>query len=296
MPDFPIVDAHVHVYDPTRIDYPWMREVPGLDEVHGPSRFLAATAEIDVEAFVFVEVDAARGAELDEARFVATELAPRSTRLRGIVGSLPLEDGAEAIAADLAEFAALPLARGVRRLLQSHLDEPGWALAEPFVEAVRSLAALDLSFDLCLRHPQLGEATELVRRCPEVRFVLDHIGKPDIRAGLVEPWRSELAALAREPNVHCKISGVATEADHASWRREELVPYVAHAIECFGFERVMFGGDWPVAALATDYARWVDVVDHVVAGASTEERRALYRDNAIAFYRLDPPPVPNVAG
>ena len=286
MPDFPIVDAHVHLYDPARIAYPWMRDVPSLDEAHGPARFVDATGEVRVEAFVFVEVDAAPGAELDEARFVATEFAPREARLRGIVGSLPLERGAAAVAGELAAFAALPLARGVRRLLQGHLDEPGWALAEPFVEAVRSLAAHDLSFDLCLLHPQLAEATELVRRCPEVRFVLDHLGKPGIRDGLSEPWRGELAALAREPNVHCKVSGVVTEADHAHWTRDQVAPYVAHAIECFGFGRVMFGGDWPVATLATDYGRWVDVVDHVVAGASEEERRALYRDNARAFYRL----------
>ena len=286
MPDFPIVDAHVHLYDPDRIAYPWMAGVPRLNEPHLPDRFTDSLGGVEVEAAVFVEVDAAPGAHLDEARLVSG-LGEATPWLRGMVASMPLERGPEAVAGDLEAYAAMPLARGVRRLVERHSDEPGWALAEPLVAAVRSLERHGLSFDLCLRHPQLGEATELVRRCPQVRFVLDHIAKPGIREGLTEPWGTELAALAREPNVWCKISGVVTEADHAAWTRDEVAPYLSHAIECFGFERVMFGGDWPVSELATSYRAWVDLVDHVVSGASEDERRKFYRDNAAAFYRLD---------
>ena len=286
MPAFPIVDAHVHLYDPGRIAYPWMEGEPRLDAPHGPGRFTAALGGVALEAAVFVEVDAAPGAHMEEARYVSG-LAGRAPWLRGMVASMPLERGADAVAADLEAYAAMPLARGVRRLIERHADEPGWALAEPFVAAVRALARHDLSFDLCVKHPQLAEATELVRRCPEVRFVLDHIAKPGIRGGLAEPWRTELAALAREPNVWCKISGVVTEADHDAWTREAVAPYVAHAIECFGFERAMFGGDWPVSDLATDYPGWVEVVDHVVSGASERERRRLWRDTAAEFYRLE---------
>lgn len=285
MPDFPIVDAHVHLYDPARIDYPWMGDVPSLNTAHPPERFFAAADGVDVERVVFVEVDAADGRELDEARFVAA-LAEDEPRIAAIVASLPLERGPDAVGDALEAYASLPGARGVRRLIQNHLDEPGWALADPFVEAVRALATHDLSFDLCLYHPQLRDAIALVERCPDVRFVLDHIGKPGIREGLVEPWRAELAELATAPNVHCKISGVVTEADHATWTHDDVAPYVEHAIDRFGFERVMFGGDWPVLTLAGDYTRWVDVVDRVVAGASEAERRQLYRDNAVAFYRL----------
>ena len=177
--------------------------------------------------------------------------------------------------------------RGIRMLIQAHLDEPGWCLREAFVDGVRGLAAMDLSFDLCLYHPQLAEATELVRRCPDVRFVLDHIGKPGIAAGLTEPWRTDLAALAALPNVWCKISGAVTEADHAAWTEAEVAPYVAHALAAFGYDRCMFGGDWPVCELATRYSRWVALVDAIVAGASAAERRRLYRDTAIEFYRLE---------
>jgi L-fuconolactonase len=284
MPEFPIVDAHVHLYDPAAITFPWMQKVPKLDRAYLPADFDRLTAGVDVEALVFVEVDAAPGRHLDEARWVAN-LAAKEPRLRGMVASVPLEKGAAA-AADLDAYAELGIARGVRRLIERHADEPGWCLQPAFIEGVKLLPRYGFTFDLCLHHPQLAEVTELCRRCPEVRFVIDHIAKPGIRAGLTEPWRSQMRAIARLPNVACKISGVVTEADHATWREAEVAPYVAHAIECFGFDRVMFGGDWPVSELATSYRRWVDLVDSVVAGASESVRRRLYRDNAIAFYQL----------
>jgi L-fuconolactonase len=119
-----------------------------------------------------------------------------------------------------------------------------------------------------------------------VRFVIDHIAKPGIRAGLSEPWRTQMRTMAAEPNVVCKISGVVTEADHAAWTYDQVAPYIAHTIECFGFSRVMFGGDWPVSELATNYPRWVAVVDRVTAGTSETDLRKLYRDTAIGFYHL----------
>jgi len=288
MPDFPIVDAHVHLYDPARIDYPWMANVPLLREPHLPERFRAASAPVEVSDMVFVEVDAAPGRHLDEVAFIE-ELAGSEPRLGAMVASMPLERG-EAVLADLESYASTGLARGVRRLIQNHEDEPGWALREPFVAMVGALARFDLGFDLCIRHTQLPDAIALVRRCPEVRFVLDHIGKPPIREGVMEPWRARLTELAAEPNVWCKLSGVVTEADHERWTVEEIAPYVAHAIERFGFERIMYGGDWPVSRLATDYARWVETLDRIVAGSSPEELRRLYRDNARAFYRIEAEP------
>lgn len=257
---------------------------PALDRPYLPEDFVRLTAGVDIEAMVFVEVDAAPGAHLAEARF-AQEQAAAEPRLRGMVASMPLEQGGE-VEPELVEYAKMPLARGVRRLIERHLREPGWALGDNFLAGVKLLAKFGFSFDLCLFHPQLSEVNELARRCPEVNFVVDHIAKPGIRQGLREPWRQDLRAIARLPNVWCKISGVVTEADNASWTEAEVAPYIAHAIDCFGFDRVMFGGDWPVSELATSYRRWVDLVDRVVAGASDGEKRRLYRDNAIAFYRL----------
>jgi L-fuconolactonase len=261
-----------------------MKQTPELDRPYLPNDYVRAIAGVDVQGIVFVEVDAAPADQKAEAHFVQ-EQARFEPRLRAMVVSIPLELGGAA-EPYLIEYEKLPLARGVRRLIERHQQQPGWALAEDFVAGVKLLPKFNFTFDLCLFHPQLAEVTELVRRCPEVSFAVDHIAKPGIRAGLRQPWSEDLLKLARLPNVWCKISGVVTEADHANWTEDVVGPYIAHAIDCFGFERVMFGSDWPVSELATSYQRWVEVVDAVVGDATIAERRKLFHDNAVAFYRL----------
>jgi L-fuconolactonase len=129
-------------------------------------------------------------------------------------------------------------------------------------------------------------AIELARRCPEVQFVLDHIGKPGIKHGLREPWWSQMRELAALPNVVVKLSGVITEADHAAWTPAQVKPYVEHTLQCFGFDRCMYGSDWTVSELTHPYPVWVQLLDDVVAGASLEERRKLFRETARRIYRL----------
>jgi L-fuconolactonase len=282
MPDFPIVDAHVHLYDPGVIRYGWMKGKPVLDQQHLMAQLDAARGPVELEALVWVEVGADPGQYLQEASFV-DGLARADRRIRAMVAAAPLERGA-AVVPDLEKLAAHGLTRGIRRLLQDEPDD-AFCLRPGFVEGVRLLARHGLSFDICVYHRQLAGAVELVRRCPEVRFVLDHAGKPGIRAGLMEPWRTHIAELAALPNVWCKLSGLITEADHANWTRAQLRPYIDHVIERFGFERVMFGSDWPVSEQTHRYDRWVEIVDQALADASDDERRKLFRDNAIAFYR-----------
>lgn len=151
---------------------------------------------------------------------------------------------------------------------------------------MRLLAEYGLSCDICIQHEQLAATIALVRQCPEVQFMLDHLGKPAIKAGQLEPWRTQLAELAALPNVLCKISGVATEADHAGWTVEQIAPYVRHALDVFGDDRVAFGGDWPVVLLASEYRRWVDALDALTHDRSPAARRKLWAENARRFYRL----------
>ncbi len=284
MPDFPIIDAHVHLYDPKAVCFDWMAGVPQLNTLHLPVDFDRASGGIDVEAMVFAEVDAADGAHLEEARWVHA-LMQREPRVRAMVASAPLERGA-AVERDLIALSKLGTVKGIRRLIQGHVNEPGWCLRDGFVEAVQMLPRYGFSFDICIMHPQMADAIELVRRCPDVQFVLDHIGKPGIKAGLMEPWATQIKALAQYSNVSCKISGVVTEADHGSWTAEQVKPYVRHAIDCFGFDRVMFGGDWPVLGLAGTYAQWVSIVDQVVVAESASNKQKLFRENAISVYRF----------
>ena len=181
---------------------------------------------------------------------------------------MPLEKGAAA-EPDIAAFARMPLARAVRRLIQGHVDEPGWCLRPDFVDGVRLLAKYDLGFEICIFHPQMARCDRTGAPLPGGELhprphrQAGHQGR--LARAVVEPD----ARTGRLPNVVCKISGVVTEADHKRWTYDEVAPYVAHAIECFGFDRVAFGGDWPVMELATRYPDWVAIVDRVTAGAST---------------------------
>jgi L-fuconolactonase len=132
----------------------------------------------------------------------------------------------------------------------------------------------------------LPAAAELVRHVPQVSFVLDHFGKPDVRGRKKEPWATDLKALAASPNVVCKISGLTTEADWKNWRPDDLKFYFERTLECFGFDRILFGGDWPVATLATCYQRWVEVVQDFFSFTDEVDRTKLFRTNAERIYRV----------
>jgi L-fuconolactonase len=135
-------------------------------------------------------------------------------------------------------------------------------------------------------HQHLKNSITLVRACPEVSFVLDHIGKPDIKGKMQEPWRSEIRALASLPNVVCKVSGMVTEAEPETWTTEDLRPYIEHVLEAFGEDRVMFGGDWPVVLMGSSYRRWVESLDQITVGLSDGAKRKLWNENARRIYRL----------
>ena len=232
---------------------------------------------------VFVEVDVDMPQYLDEAEWVDS-LAALDRRVMGAVVCLPLERGGK-IEPEMARIAKLKTTRGVRRLIQNQPD-PEFVLRPGFLEAVRLLPKYNLSFDICIFHPQMPNTLTMMRHCPETSFVLDHIGKPGIKAGLLDPWRAHLREMAGLPNVVCKLSGLTTEADHDAWTRDQLRPYIDYVIECFGPDRILYGGDWPVSELAGSYLQWLATLDLATAGFSPADKRKLFRDNAIKAYRL----------
>ena len=284
MLDFPIIDAHVHLTDVQRFQYTWMSGAPALNRTWTPADLLARAKPYDIGGFVFVEVDVDAPLHVDEAVWAAG-IAVHDPRLKAVCASLPLELGPEAVEADLSRLAALPAVRSIRRLIQDRPD-PAFMLQAPFVEAVQRLPAQKLAFELCIKHPQFANTIELVKRCPDVSFILDHIGKPGIAAGLIEPWRAHISELSRLPNVVVKLSGVTTEANHTAWSREQLRPYIDHVLDRFGFSRTMYGGDWPVCELAGHYLQWLTTLEWATADASPGELRSLFRDTAINAYRL----------
>lgn len=281
---FPIVDTHLHLWDPTHFRMSWLDGNPLLNKPYTLFAYREHTTGIDIEAMVYLQVEVETPYALPEAQWVA-QRAVEDPRLRGMVLWAPLEYGDHARAFIEALLNVSPLVRGIRRIIQFEPDLD-FCLRPDFVRGVQLLPQYNLSFDICIDHRHLPNTIELVRRCPDTRFILDHIGKPDIRNHVLDPWRAGIRTLAAFPNVWCKMSGLVTEADHQHWTRDDLRPYIDHVLDCFGFERTMFGGDWPVAFQAARYSQWLDTLLWAVQGCSAGELRELFRENALAFYRL----------
>ena len=281
MPDVPVVDAHVHLWDPARFRMPWLDDNPRLNHAFGPGEYTRATDGLGVEAVVYVQVDVTPAYGLLEARWAAAQ----GSLVAGIVAYAPIEDGSTVRTYLDALLQIDPRIKGVRRLIQSESD-PEFHLRPGFLTGLRLLPDYGLSFDICIRHDQLARSIQMVRACPDVSFVLDHLGKPNVQAGQLEPWQDQIAELAELPNVMCKVSGLVTEADHTHWTVADLQPYVLHVLDAFGADRVLFGGDWPVVTMAASYSQWVTSLDQLTSHLSPAARQKLWADNARRVYRL----------
>lgn len=284
MSEIPIVDTHVHLWEIERFSYAWLDGFPRLQETHGLEAYDAATADAEIQSMVFVECTESFDDETArrEVEWVRA-LADKDDRLQGIVAHASLEKGKRA-RSQLKWLAQWPRVKGVRRILQDEAET--FCLRPNFIEGVQMLSDYDFTFDLTVRAHQLENVVGLVDQCPEVDFVLDHIGKPDIRADRREPWGNHLAALAERPHVACKISGLLTEAALDDWTVDDVRPYLEHALECFGMDRVLFGSDWPVVRLAAEYATWLGVLNECLQGYSQQEKEKLFRENAHRVYNL----------
>ncbi len=283
MPAFPIVDTHLHLWDPQHLRYPWLDDIPLLNKPYLLEDYNEAIARVEVGKMVFLQCECAFDQCEQEASWI-TELAEVDNRIQGIVPWAPLELGEKARDV-LDRYAENKLIKGIRRIIQFEPDIE-FCLQPGFIRGVQLLEDYDLSFDICISHIQLKNTSEFVNQCPDVRFMLDHIGKPDIKNQIFKPWKKELRELAQMENVHCKMSGLVTEADHGHWTKEDLKPYIDHVIECFGVDRICFGGDWPVACQATEYHGWVETLDLALEGCTEEDLRKIYWENAIEFYKL----------
>jgi L-fuconolactonase len=284
MIDVPIVDAHVHLWEPLQFPRPWLSSLPELDRPFSLADYHEEVKGLPVTTMVYVKTDVAPAYALRESSW-AVSMARGDRRLQGVVAAAPLDDGIR-VQPHLEALAELgPSVKGVRRNLQNERD-PDFCLRHDFVAGIRLLERYHFSFDICIRYDQLPAVTTLARMCPNVAFVLDHLGKPAIREGHLDPWREHLSLLATLPNVACKISGLVTEAELRRWRMEDLAPFVSHALTVFGAHRVLFGGDWPVVRLAASYHNWVGALESLTSQLSLENRRNFWGENARRWYRL----------
>lgn len=285
-----MIDAHLHLWDPDQLDYDWLRHVPTIAGRQDPEAWAALDA--GVRRAVFVQADCAPDQALAEVDWVAG-LSHPALEILGVVAFAPLEQG-EAVGEHLDALLGRPLVRGVRRSVQNESDalitDPG------HLHGLVAAALRGLTIDLCARDHQLPLVIQvldaLFDRAPDARVVLDHLGKPDIAAHAGDirgaDWAFSLRRLAAYPNVFAKLSGLTTQDHWTEGRDETLVPYIRHALKCFGPERLMFGGDWPVVDLAGGYVRWLKLLETTTTALPPHDRLRIEVGTATQFYALAP--------
>jgi L-fuconolactonase len=289
MPGFGIIDTHVHLWDPQRLDYSWLRGNPLFDRPYHIEDYARDLGDVAVEAMVFLECYAdftpEGGQYVAEIEFVEDE-AKRDPRLRGIVPMAPLEWGSrvEPMLADMAGHH--PMVKGIRRIVEFDTDPRALTLSNAFIEGVNLLEKFGMHFEINVNHTQMDIVREFVKRIPNVPMILDHCGKPGIAEGAIAQYRDDIKELAQNPNLWIKLSDLPVEADWQRWTEEDLRPYIDATLETFGPARTIYAGDYPVCLQATDLPRWVGVLDRAFSKLSQSELRKIYRDNANMFYRL----------
>lgn len=276
-----LLDTHQHLWDLRQFLYTWCAAIPALNRSFLLADYNAAATGLRITKTIFMECDVDEPHALAEARH-SQALADRHPLIAGIVASgRPEHDG---FRAHLEQLAQLPKVRGLRRVLHTQPDD--LSRQPSFAENLRILPEFGLTFDLCVLARQLPHGLALVRQCPGVTFILDHCGVPDVKGRVLDPWREHIRQLAALPNVVCKISGLVAYADPATWTVEDLRPWVEHVLEQFGWDRVIWGGDWPVCTLTATLAQWVDATRTLTRGASDEQRAKFFYRNAERIYRV----------
>ena len=275
----------MHFWDRRRFDYAWLAGAgPVLERDYVPDDLvpeLASLVDPGSASFVFVQADCRAEQGVAEAAWVQG-LASVGAPVRAIVAHASLERGA-GCEAELEQLVReVPLASGVRRLLQD--EPPGFVADSSLVAGVRLLAAHGLTMDLCVRQHQLDEVAELVESCPDVLFVLDHLGKPRIASEELAAWASSLSRIAAHPNVRCKLSGLMSEAPPDRRTASGLRPWLGHALDAFGPDRCMFGSDWPVLTGAGGYGEWYEIVLDAISDVPEEQRGRVLSGTAAATY------------
>ncbi|MCG5212869.1 amidohydrolase family protein [Streptosporangium soli] len=277
----PVVDAHQHFWNLETGSYPWLTPESGpIHRTFEPAELIPQLAAAGIDRTVLVQsMDSyqdtdAMLAQADEHDFVGA-----------VVGWVPLHRPDEAAGA-LERYRRHPRFAGVRHLVHDEPD-PDWLLQESVIEGLGLLAAAGLPFDVVAVLPRhLAHVPVLAERVPGLRMVIDHLAKPPIKERGWEPWATLIAAAAECPGVHAKVSGLNTAADAGTWTADDLRPYVDHALEVFGPDRLMFGGDWPVALLAGDYAKVWRETGKVLAGLPAADRAAVLGGTAARFYGI----------
>ncbi len=270
------LDAHQHFWRYDAGQYPWIPVGSPLHRDWLPEDLVKLQKPLGLDGSIAVQARQS----VEESDWLLS-LADSHPVVKGVVGWVDLR--APDVAKDLERLSRHPKFVGVRHVVQ---DEPdlNFMLGDAFVRGIGQLAAFNLTYDILIYPQQLPAAIALVKKFPQQKFVLDHMAKPVIKAHLLEPWSSDLKRLAEHPNVHCKVSGMLTEADHHHQTITDFKPYLDIVFNAFTPKRLMFGSDWPVCRFAGEYAQAYGVVEWYIQRLTSTEQQAIWGLNAAAFY------------
>lgn len=273
------IDAHQHFWRYHPVKEAWITDdMAVIQRDFLPTDLEPVLNANGVSGCVVVQADQSEA----ETLFLL-ELAEQHPFIRGVVGWVDLQ--ATDVAERLAYFCRYPKLKGVRHIVQGE-EDPRFLLRPAFLRGIEALAKYGYAYDVLVKPHQLDAALEFIRLFPDQPFVIDHLAKPDIKAGVMQPWAAQLAAIANQGNVYCKLSGMVTEADWNGWEPADFRYYTQHILEVFGPQRVMFGSDWPVCLLAAEYGQVIELAEQVAAHLTPDKQELIWHSNARDFYGL----------
>lgn len=277
-----IIDAHQHFWNFNPVRHDWIDEsMKAIQKDFMPPDLQPILEGLSIDGCVSVQVDQTE----DETRFLL-ELAGQYPFIRAVVGWVDLR--AANIGERLDYFSGFVKLAGFRHILQA--EAPERMLDSDFLRGIKALKGHGFTYDILIYPRHLDTATELVRKFPDQKFIVDHLAKPNIKDGDFDTWAKRFKELGKAENVCCKVSGLVTEADWENWHPDELKPCLDFAFEIFGAKRLLFGSDWPVCLLAGSYKQVYSVIADYLAFFSEDERRDVLGNNAIRFYGIDKEP------
>lgn len=273
------IDTHQHFWRYNPIEYGWIGDkMAGLKRDFLPDDLLPLLEKTSIDGTVAVQARQS----LQETEWLLA-LAEANDSIKGIVGWVDLQS--PTVSAELEAYAQRAKFKGVRHVLQDEPDD-NFMLRPDYLRGLGMLTEFNLTYDILIYPKHLPVATEIVKRFPNQKFVLDHIAKPLIKDHVITPWERDIRELATFGNVYCKVSGMVTEASWDSWQSDDFRPYLDVVFDCFGPDRLMFGSDWPVCTLSGTYEQVVSLVQTYIQPFSLEAQAKIFGDNAVRFYSL----------
>ena len=276
------IDTHLHLIDKSALSYPWLTSAPALDRDFLYETYQVEALRCGIEAALHMEVDVASGQMQNETDYIRAITAQSGNFIKGAIAACRPEESD--FPAYLGQQQTDALVKGFRRPLHTMPDE----LSEDpmFRQNLRLLSGTGLTFDLCVLPHQISKAAALADLVPDVQFILDHCGVPDIASGALSTWSHSIADIAQRQNVTCKISGIVAYTDAYTWSTTTLRPYFEHVVASFGWDRVVWGSDWPVCTLGGGLSTWVATTHALLSGCSESERGRLMAQNARKIWNL----------